>query len=62
MANKIRLKEPKKRSEGPGCKVYHTPQKKFVAGVAQEVTQAEEKYLLDTGLFEKVTETAAKGK
>lgn len=56
MANKIRLKQPQKRSEGKGCKVYQTPKKKFVAGVAQEVTQAEEKYLMKTGLFEKVTE------
>lgn len=53
---KIRLKVPQKRSEGTGCKVYQTPKKKFVVGVTQDVTAAEEKYLMKTGLFEKVTE------
>lgn len=53
---KIRLKVPQKRSEGTGCKVYQTPKKKFVVGVIQDVTAAEEKYLMKTGLFEKVTE------
>lgn len=57
---KLRLKVPQKRSEGTGCKVYQTPKKKFVAGVAQDVTAAEKTYLMKTGLFEEVTEEQAK--
>lgn len=53
---KIQLIQPKKRSDGPGCKVYQTKNKKFVAGTPQEVTATEKKYLLGTGLFEEVKE------
>lgn len=53
---KLQLIVPKKRSDGPGCKVYNTKDKKFVVGIPQEVTAAEKKYLLATELFEEVKE------
>jgi len=52
----LQLTTPKKRSDGPGCKVYQTQKKKFIAGTPQKVTAQEKTYLLETGLFEEVKE------
>lgn len=55
----LQLTTPKKRSDGPGCKVYQTKKKKFVAGTPQKVTPQEKTYLMKTGLFEEVKEEPA---